>query len=268
MTDELTPEEIKKYLDDYLDEMGWVISKDGMQYAWLKQLIKRVSQLAKVQKDELTPELRNELEGMKPEYQDKLAELLRFASDMGAYGDPFGILAIISPTSGRVLKSDKAQLAKKADVCPECGDKRFIFKTDKLHPEGTNTYTLSCPTCKGTGKAVPKLREKIAERLYTEYSYHASYKKWVDLPDNEIRQEWLERANQIQVLCEKEIRKDERERIIAIFDKNLALAPIDNAYFRILAQDVIEFLRTGKTASQRGHENYENYHKALKEKDD
>lgn len=51
----------------------------------------------------LAPSLKQELDGMKPEYQDKLAWLLRYASGMGDYGDPHGILAVISPTSGRIL---------------------------------------------------------------------------------------------------------------------------------------------------------------------
>ena len=33
----------KGYLDAYLEELGWLIPKDGMQYAWLKQLIRRVA---------------------------------------------------------------------------------------------------------------------------------------------------------------------------------------------------------------------------------
>ncbi len=49
----------------------------------------------------------------------------------------------------RVITS-KAQLAK-VDKCPKCNGRGLIFKTDKLHPEGTNTYTVSCPTCQGTG---------------------------------------------------------------------------------------------------------------------
>ena len=97
--------------------------------------------------DKLTPELRNELEGMKPKYQDKLAELLRFASAMGAYGDPYGILAVISPTSGRTLKSDdEAQLAKSQEVCPECGGCGII-------PTFGSQEEQDCPTCQGTGKA-------------------------------------------------------------------------------------------------------------------
>ena len=49
----LTAEEMK-YLDDYLDEMGWVISKDGVRYARLKQLVRglRDAQLTKCQKSE------------------------------------------------------------------------------------------------------------------------------------------------------------------------------------------------------------------------
>ena len=52
---------------------------------------------------ELTPSLRFELEGTIPEWQDRLAWLLNYASAMGDYGDPHGILAVISPQSGRVL---------------------------------------------------------------------------------------------------------------------------------------------------------------------
>jgi len=32
-------------LDDYLAEMGWVLSKDGLQYAWLKQMRDRQAKL-------------------------------------------------------------------------------------------------------------------------------------------------------------------------------------------------------------------------------
>ncbi len=61
----------------------------------------------------LTPALKFELEGMKATYQDKIAELLNYASAMGDYGNPHGILAVISPDTGKVLKcDDEAQLAK------------------------------------------------------------------------------------------------------------------------------------------------------------
>lgn len=52
----------------------------------------------------LDPNLAFELDGTKLEYQTRLAELLNFASSMGDYGDPYGLLAVISPTSGKVLK--------------------------------------------------------------------------------------------------------------------------------------------------------------------
>ena len=51
----------------------------------------------------LTPSLADELEGTRPEFQDKLAWLLNYASAMGDYGDPHGELAILSPQSGKVL---------------------------------------------------------------------------------------------------------------------------------------------------------------------
>ena len=33
-------------IDAYLDEMGWVISRDGLQYAWLKQALKRQAEIS------------------------------------------------------------------------------------------------------------------------------------------------------------------------------------------------------------------------------
>jgi len=32
-------------IDDYLAEMGWTLSKDGMQYAWLKQALNRQAKI-------------------------------------------------------------------------------------------------------------------------------------------------------------------------------------------------------------------------------
>lgn len=51
----------------------------------------------------LTPALAHELGGTIPEFQDRLAWLLYYASAMGDYGDPHGILAVLSPQSGKVL---------------------------------------------------------------------------------------------------------------------------------------------------------------------
>ena len=51
----------------------------------------------------LTSALAHELEGTVPEFQDRLAWLLYYASAMGDYGDPSGILAVLSPQSGKVL---------------------------------------------------------------------------------------------------------------------------------------------------------------------
>ena len=55
----------------------------------------------------LTPSLKQELENTKPEFQDAIAYLLNYASGMGAYGDPCGKLAVISPESKKVLITEK-----------------------------------------------------------------------------------------------------------------------------------------------------------------
>ena len=44
--------------------------------------------------------------------------------------------------------------------------------------------------------------------------------------------------------------------IIAEFDRDIQLAPNDNAYLRILVKDTLEQLRTGKNSAQRAHEKY------------
>ena len=56
--------------------------------------------------NKLTPALKGELENTLPEFQDKLAELLNFSSSMGAYGGEYGVLAVISPHTGEVLKRE------------------------------------------------------------------------------------------------------------------------------------------------------------------
>ena len=55
---------------------------------------------------EITPSLEHELDGMKPEYQDKLAWLLYYASGMGDYGDPHGKLAVVAPENKEVLVTE------------------------------------------------------------------------------------------------------------------------------------------------------------------
>ncbi len=64
---------------------------------------------------ELTPRLRFELEGTKPEYQERLAELLHFASAMGDYGDPHGVLAVISSVTGKILEREDGKEQKRLD---------------------------------------------------------------------------------------------------------------------------------------------------------
>lgn len=54
----------------------------------------------------LTIPLEHELKGTKPEFQDRLAYLLYYASAMGDYGDLHGELAVINPVSGKVLKRE------------------------------------------------------------------------------------------------------------------------------------------------------------------
>ncbi len=56
-----------------------------------------------MKKIEVTQALAYELEGTRPEYQNAIARLLNYAEAMGAYGDSFGELAIISAKSGEVV---------------------------------------------------------------------------------------------------------------------------------------------------------------------
>lgn len=55
----------------------------------------------------VTTALARELDRTTPQFQDNIAELLRYASDMGDYGDPHGVLAVLSPQSGKVLKTER-----------------------------------------------------------------------------------------------------------------------------------------------------------------
>ena len=98
-------EEVKKILGN-IYMRGYYAGKGGIKINFppVKDDIKQICQLFKPQ---LTPSLNFELEGMKPEYQDRLAELLNFANAMGDYGDPHGLLAVVSPISGKVLKCEK-----------------------------------------------------------------------------------------------------------------------------------------------------------------
>ncbi len=65
-------------------------------------------------------------------------------------------------------------MTKQKGKCPKCNGTGVIFKTDKLHPEGTDTYTLSCPTCLGTGEK--KLdRPELVNNLYGKPSDEESW---------------------------------------------------------------------------------------------
>ena len=56
----------------------------------------------------LEKELKEELDGMKPKYQCKLAHLLNTASAMDAYGDDFGELAVITKKGAIVMRESEA----------------------------------------------------------------------------------------------------------------------------------------------------------------
>lgn len=57
-------------------------------------------------KVELTSALAHELEGTIPEFQDRLARLLNYASALGDYGDPHGELAVLHPHSREIMLSE------------------------------------------------------------------------------------------------------------------------------------------------------------------
>lgn len=60
----------------------------------------------------LTESLEQELEGMTPEYQDKLAHMLNTMSAMGAWGGNYGEMAVITNRGDIVLREkDAAPLA-------------------------------------------------------------------------------------------------------------------------------------------------------------
>ena len=54
----------------------------------------------------------------------------------------------------------------------------------------------------------------------------------------------------------EQAKKEERERILTMFDC-LKLAPNDDSYYRILANDVLAEIRTGKKSAQRAEENWQ-----------
>jgi len=55
---------------------------------------------------ELTEALKQELEGMKPEYQDKLAHLINTMHSSGAWGGDFADLAVVAKNTGEILLRD------------------------------------------------------------------------------------------------------------------------------------------------------------------
>ena len=57
---------------------------------------------------ELTEALKQELEGMTPEYQNKLAYMLNTASSMGAWGGNCAELAVVYPDGKIVLREKDA----------------------------------------------------------------------------------------------------------------------------------------------------------------
>ncbi len=97
----------------------------------------------------LTPSLEQELDGMKDEYQDGLAWLLNYASSMGDYGDPHGILAVLSP-EGKVLvtendipggKNDRQTATDWDEELREGIEKLITQWIIKNYPIGSQTFS-------------------------------------------------------------------------------------------------------------------------------
>ncbi len=90
---------------------------------------------------ELTPRLRFELEGTKPEYQERLAELLHFASAMGDYGDPHGVLAVISSVTGKILEREDGKEQKRLDRPDSIANMEEYY--EKYLPEYAKKYPIT-----------------------------------------------------------------------------------------------------------------------------
>ena len=56
----------------------------------------------------LEKELEEALDGMTPKYQCKLAHLLHVASSLGAYGDDFGELAVVTKHGTIMMRESEA----------------------------------------------------------------------------------------------------------------------------------------------------------------
>ena len=193
MTKELlTPEEITEYLDAYLEEVGWVISKDSIQYAWLRQLIRRVAQLAKSQ------------------------EACQLCDGDGWVLDQYQEQYPCPTCRGTGKRTTPCEFEDWDDTTlphPVC----HCSKREGVDCANVPDDVEQCPDYKpktGTGNRLdrPELREKIAEWLYgTPWAWSSELK-------HETRTYWYTRADQILAICEEEIRKQERERIEQIAD--------------------------------------------------
>ncbi len=96
---------------------------------------------------------------------------------------------------------------------------------------------------------------------------------WASLPKNsrDLIAKLLVRTLKAQLDRAWEIaQKEERERIFKEIEHCFNLAKYDDSYFRLLVQDLLLYHQTGKTAAQRGHENWVafNAKKALKGRND
>jgi hypothetical protein len=54
----------------------------------------------------LTPSLKQELDNMTPEYQNKLAHLINVMNDWGSYGEHSADLAVVAPNSNDIIMRD------------------------------------------------------------------------------------------------------------------------------------------------------------------
>jgi len=75
------------------------------------------------------------------------------------------------PVDKELLREGYLEMARKQDVCPECKGNKMV---PKPHGVIKGDYLTLCPTCDGTGKQDPELREregsiKALENLYEKH---------------------------------------------------------------------------------------------------
>ncbi len=126
----------EEIVDKYLKEVGWVMSKHSISYAWLKQLVERLTKPQQPEQEE-APLLTDE----QIRRDNPSPEMIR---GKGAYGDARVWESGVEYAQGFYEPIIAKLKSQQFEVCPECLGKPYVY--------------LTCPICHGTGK-VPKATE-------------------------------------------------------------------------------------------------------------